>query len=546
MRIAIGTDHAGYSLKELLKSRLSQEGHEVIDLGTESEEAVDYPDIICPTAELVALGQADRGIVLGGSGQGEAIAANKVPGVRAALCNDLFTARLSREHNNANVLSMGARVVGTELAWAIVSAWLSTPFSDDERHVRRIAKITAVEQARRFPLQEVSALGQSLWYDYILRGELRSGAFRALVRKGITGVTSNPSIFEKSIAGTEDYADDIAAAVGQGWSGDLILDGLTMTDIREAADQLRPVYDLSEKANGYVSIELPPDLAHNTNHSIEAGQDLFHRLKRDNIMIKVPGTAEGVPAVEELIASGVNVNITLLFSIAQYEAVANAYIAGLERRERAGEPLYSVASVASFFVSRIDTAVDAQLEARMSNAANEAERAQLRGLAGKTAIANAKVAYQRFNGLFSGPRWQRLAEQGARPQRLLWASTSTKNPAYRDVLYVEELIGQHTVNTVPPATLDAFLDHGVALPTLERGAAEAELTLAQLHAAGIDLDAVTQQLQTDGIKAFADAHNNLLAALEQKRQELSSGARLVASLSTDALQRPAQRTEQSS
>ena len=203
MRIAIGTDHAGYSLKELLKSRLSQEGHEVIDLGTGSEEAVDYPDFICPTAELVALGQSDRGIVLGGSGQGEAIAANKVPGVRAALCNDLFTARLSREHNNANVLSMGARVVGTELAWAIVSAWLSTPFSDDERHMRRIGKITAVEQSRRFPLHEVGALGQSLWYDYILRGELRSGAFRALVRKGITGVTSNPSIFEKSIAGTE-------------------------------------------------------------------------------------------------------------------------------------------------------------------------------------------------------------------------------------------------------------------------------------------------------------------------------------------------------
>ena len=543
MRIAIGTDHAGYSLKELLKSRLLQEGHEVIDLGTESEEAVDYPDIICPTAELVALGQADRGIVLGGSGQGEAIAANKVPGVRAALCNDLFTARLSREHNNANVLSMGARIVGTELAWAIVSAWLSTPFSDDERHIRRIGKITAVEQSRRFPLQEVSALGQSLWYDYILRGELRSGAFRALVRKGITGVTSNPSIFEKSIAGTEDYADDIAAAVSQGWSGDLILDGLTMTDIREAADQLRPVYDLTEKADGYVSIELPPDLAHNTHNSIEAGKDLFHRLKRDNIMIKVPGTAEGVPAVEELIASGVNVNITLLFSIAQYEAVANAYIAGLERRERAGEPLHSVASVASFFVSRIDTAVDAQLDARMSNAATEAERAQMSGLAGKTAIANAKVAYQRFNGLFSGPRWQRLAEQGARPQRLLWASTSTKNPAYRDVLYVEELIGQHTVNTVPPATLDAFQDHGIALPTLERGAAEAGQTLAQLHAAGIDLDAVTQQLQTDGIKAFADAHNNLLAALEQKRQELSTGARLVASLSTDALQRPVQRPE---
>ena len=315
-----------------------------------------------------------------------------------------------------------------------------------------------------------------------------------------------------------------------------------MTDIREAADQLRPVYDLTEKADGYVSIELPPDLAHNTHNSIEAGQDLFHRLKRDNIMIKVPGTAEGVPAVEELIASGVNVNITLLFSIARYEAVANAYIAGLERRERAGEPL-ALGSLRSQLLRE-------SYRHRCGRAARSAHEQccdrsracmQLSGLAGKTAIANAKVAYQRFNGLFSGPRWQRLAEQGARPQRLLWASTSTKNPAYRDVLYVEELIGQHTVNTVPPATLDAFQDHGIALPTLERGAAEAEQTLGQLHAAGIDLGAVTQQLQTDGIKAFADAHNNLLAALEQKRQELSTGARLVASLSTDALQRPAQR-----
>lgn len=525
MRIAIGTDHAGYHLKELLKERLLQEGHTVLDQGTHSDEAVDYPVFIRPVAEMVAHGKAERGIVLGGSGQGECIAANKVPGVRAALCGDPYSARMSREHNDANVLSLGARVIGTELAWEIVQTWLSTQFTGEERHVRRIGKITAMEQARRFPIRELALLGQSLWYDYILRSELRSGAFRQLVRQGIAGVTSNPTIFEKGITGTDEYTEDIRRLAAQGQSREEILDALTLSDIQEAAKQLHPIHDLTQGADGFVSIELPPGLAHDTRGSIQAAEALWTRLGCENVMIKVPGTAEGVPAVEELTALGININITLLFSLEQYQAVAQAYLRGLERRVKAGQPVDQVASVASFFVSRIDTAVDALLEERSRSTTGDALRQRCQGLLGQAAIANAKLAYVQFTALFSGPQWSALAEQGAQVQRLLWASTSTKNSSYRDVLYVEELIAAHTVNTVPPVTLAAFLDHGVARPTLEEEVEDAQQTFDQLRELGIDMGAVTQRLQTDGIKAFADSYDHLLLAIEGQRSALVASAR---------------------
>lgn len=502
----MGTDHAGYPLKEALKKRLAEDGHMVIDAGSHSTEAVDYPDFIRAACELVIRGEAERGIVLGGSGQGECIAANKLPGIRAALCHDTYTARMSPEHNNANVLSMGARVIGGELAWDVVRTWLENRWTGEERHSRRLAKIEAWERERRFPFRELGRRGQAVWCDYIERAMLTSGELRRLIREGVTGVTSNPTIFEKAISGSADYADDIRAMAKAGKSPVEIVQALTIADIKETARQLRPIYDLTEGADGFACLELPPSLAHDTGGSIETAKLLWAALGEPNVMIKVPGTPEGVPAIEELIARGVNVNVTLLFSLASYEAVARAYITGLEGRVARGLPVDGTASVASFFVSRVDAANDPLL--------------QDEGLRGKAAIANSRAAYRLFKGLFGDARWEALAGKGARVQRLLWASTSTKNPAYRDVLYIEELIGAHTVNTMPPATLEAFLDHGYVRPSLEEGSGEE--VLRDIREAGVDLEAVTAQLLRDGVKAFADSYDGLVKAVAERSQELAA------------------------
>jgi len=319
-------------------------------------------------------------------------------------------------------------------------------------------------------------------------------------------VTSNPTIFEKAIAGSADYADAIRTLDQAGRDPVEIVQALTIADIRETARQLRPIYDLTDGADGFACLELPPKLAHDTRGSIETARQLWSALAEPNVMIKVPGTPEGVPAIEELIATGVNVNVTLLFSLASYEAVAQAYIQGLERRVNEGLPADRIASVASFFVSRLDTAIDPLLSE---------ER-----LRGKAAIANSRAAYQRFKTIFWGPRWERLANHGARVQRLLWASTSTKNPAYRDVLYVEELIGAHTVNTMPPATLDAFRDHGYVRLSLEED--DGQEVLADLREAGVDLDVVTDRLLRDGVKAFGDSYDALVKAVGARREELAA------------------------
>jgi transaldolase len=354
--------------------------------------------------------------------------------------------------------------------------------------------------------------GQSIWIDFISRDALLSGELARLVEAGVLGLTSNPAIFEKAIAGSTTYDADIAALASAGASTRGIYEGLALADIAAAADLLRPVYEQTDGADGYVSLEVSPELAYDTAGTIAEARRLFGALSRPNVMIKVPGTPEGVPAIAEIIGSGINVNVTLLFALDAYEAAANAYLDGLTTLARRGGDLRRVASVASFFVSRVDTTVDRELVGRP----REAE------LRGKAAIANARLAYARFQQLFSGPRWTALAAQGARVQRPLWASTSTKDPTYPDTIYVDALIGPHTVNTVPPQTLAAFMDHGHLAETITRDLGAAEQHMADLAAAGIDMERVTDELLGEGVKAFADAFARLMHGLEQKAASLSA------------------------
>ena len=362
-------------------------------------------------------------------------------------------------------------------------------------------------------LRRLGALGQSVWLDYIRRDLIESGGLARLVRDdGVRGVTSNPSIFEKAISGSRDYAGLIADASRQGRSAKAIYEQLAIRDIRDAADVLRTVHAETGARDGFVSLEVSPVLANDTEGTVDEARRLWREVGRGNLMIKVPGTPAGIPAIRALIGDGINVNVTLLFSQAAYEQAAEAYVSGLEALAGRGGNLGGVASVASFFVSRIDTAIDAELERKMAGSAD----AGLAGLRGRAAIANAKLAYRIYRDIVAGDRWRALAAKGAQPQRLLWASTSTKNPNYRDVIYVEELVGRDTVNTIPPATLDAFRDHGRVRESLVEDLDAARKLLAELDRHGISLAAVTDRLLDEGVKLFADAFDKLLAAVARE------------------------------
>jgi transaldolase / glucose-6-phosphate isomerase len=358
------------------------------------------------------------------------------------------------------------------------------------------------------PLVEVLSHGQSIWYDNIRRSLITSGELeRMIVEDGLRGVTSNPAIFEKAITGSTDYADAIGDLAASADEPKALFERLAIRDIQDAADLLRRVYDESERRDGYVSFEVAPTLANDTDGTVTEASRLWQAIDRENLMIKVPATEAGIPAIRALIARGINVNVTLLFAQAAYERVADAYLSGLEEYVESGGDPSHVASVASFFISRIDSAVDAQLADRHDQLA--------RHLRGKTAIANAKLTYQRFGEIFFGPRWEALDARGAQKQRLLWASTGTKDPAYSDVLYVESLIGPDTVDTVPPATYDAFRDHGRVRASLEEDLEGAHDTIESLDAVGVDFEAVTDKLLADGVRLFEEAFDKLLAGVEQ-------------------------------
>jgi transaldolase len=364
------------------------------------------------------------------------------------------------------------------------------------------------------PVQALAALGQSVWLDYIKRDLIESGALARRIAGGdFTGMTSNPAIFEKAIAGSNEYDALLAEAARGGADAKTVYERVAMRDIRDAADALRPVYDRTRARDGYVSLEVSPHLAHDTAGTLDEARRLWRAVERPNLMIKVPGTPAGIPAFAELVAEGINVNVTLLFSRAAYRAVAEAYVGAVEKRAAHHRDVSRIASVASFFVSRIDTSVDARLDALISQTADPARQAALAALRGKAAIANAKLAYRAYQEVFGTARWKALAAKGAQTQRVLWASTGTKNPAYRDVVYIEELIGPDTVNTVPLATLDAFRDHGRVRPSLTEDVAGAHAALEALAAHGIPLDAVTDALLDDGVRLFVEAFDKLLGVV---------------------------------
>ncbi len=365
------------------------------------------------------------------------------------------------------------------------------------------------------PLKQLSRFGQSIWLDYIRRSLMTSGELRRMVEEdGLGGMTSNPSIFEKAIEGGEEYADYLTQLkTDKSLDAKGIYERLAIRDIQDAADVLRPVYASTNRRDGYVSLEVAPYLAHKTQDTIDEAFRLWKAVDRPNLMIKIPGTPAGVPAIETVLREGVNVNVTLLFAQEMYEEVAWAYVRALEQRAAVGQDLAGMAGVASFFVSRIDTAVDALLDARLPQA-DDAQKKLLESVRSKVAIANAKLAYERYQRIFSGPRWDALAAKGAQTQRVLWASTSTKNPKLRDVLYIEELIGRDTVNTIPPATYDAFKDHGRPRASLTEDVEGARRVMTDLAASGISMEAVTADLVAAGVKQFEDAFTKLLAAVQ--------------------------------
>src|SRR4051794_1672796 len=375
------------------------------------------------------------------------------------------------------------------------------------------------------PVKALEAHGQAVWLDFLARGFVAKGDLKKLIETdGVKGVTSNPSIFEKAIGSSDEYDSAIGAALKKGDRPVAeLFEHLAIEDIRNAADVLRPVYDQLEGDDGFVSLEVSPYLAMDTKATITEAERLWKEVDRRNLMVKVPATPEGLPAIQHLTGDGISINITLLFSRKVYVEVAEAYLAGLEKYTAAGGDPSHVASVASFFVSRIDSAVDKELDEKIAKANDPAAKERLQALKGKVAIANARMAYQEYKKLFSGPRWQKLQAKGAKPQRLLWASTGTKNKAYSDVMYVEELIGQNTINTVPPATLDAFRDHGKLRDSLEENLDDAKAVLAGLQQAGISLDAITAELVRDGVKQFADAADKLYGAVAHKRAAVIAG-----------------------
>ncbi len=384
--------------------------------------------------------------------------------------------------------------------------------------------MTATEKNPIFTIEE--QYGQSIWMDNLTRDLIKSGELKSLIEsRGLRGITSNPSIFEKAIVGNATYDADIEAGINAKKSVQEIYESLVFEDIRNACDTFRSIYEESKGLDGYISIEVPPTIAHDTEKTIEEARRYYQQIGRENVMIKIPGTSKGLPAVEQVISEGISVNITLLFSVNSYVETAWAYIRGLEARAAKGEDISNIASVASFFLSRIDNNIDAKIDAKLTQGVDRLEKeAVLRAVKGKIAIANAKIAYQKYKEIIQSDRWQALAAKGAKVQRLLWASTSTKNPEYSDVMYVDELVGQDTVNTLPPATIEACADHCDPASRIETGVEEAHNLIESLKDPDIDinLDEVMDELLSEGIDKFVQPFQSLMSSLEEKVKKLAT------------------------
>jgi transaldolase len=373
------------------------------------------------------------------------------------------------------------------------------------------------------PLLQLKAQGQSVWYDNIDRSQLTSGQFQRLLKEnGVVGVTANPTIFEKSISAGHAYDDQMNQLIKDGKNTDDIYEALVIQDIRTVADFLRPIYDGAKQQDGFVSLEVSPDLAHDTEGTLSEARRFWKMVDRPNLMIKIPATPAGIPAIRQSLTEGININITLIFSLSDYRKVTDAFISALEARHAAGKDISHIASVASFFVSRVDTLVDKLLEDKIKATSDTSEQQHLKSLEGKAAIANARLVYQEFKSIFGSPRFQTLKQAGAYVQRPLWASTSTKNPAYRDVLYAEELIGPDTVDTMPLETIQNFSDHGQVRNSIEDNISEAHAVFDDLEKIGIHYDQVTQQLQDEGVQKFADSFHKLFEGISSKQKAIEA------------------------
>ncbi len=526
MRVGIAADHAGLALKAKLSALIEELGHETVDFGAyRPEPQDDYPDYVAPMGKALASGEIERGIAICGSGVGACVVANKFPGVRAGLITEAYSAQQGVEHDDMNVLCLGGRVTGEDLAWDLVKIFLDAVFTEHPRHVRRLEKIRALEKEigamNTNPLHGITELGQSIWLDYLHRNMLEDGELQQwITRDGIRGVTSNPTIFQKAMGDADAYGEAIDRLHGEGHTGREIYRRLSVEDVQRAADAFHPCHVQHQGRHGFVSLEVDPGLAHDTESTIAEARELWQMVGRSNLYVKVPATEAGLPAIRRLTAEGINVNVTLLFGLSRYRKVAEAYLEGLRERLRDGQPMNELSSVASFFLSRIDALVDPVLEAK--SAENDLTARLAAELRGQVAIASARQAYQIYRELFTSEGFADLAEAGARPQRLVWASTGTKNPDYSDVKYVEALIGPDTVVTAPRETLDAFRDHGEPAARLEHDIDRARDVFEQLPVVGIDIDVVTRQLEEKGVETFAASFQKLLRTIEERLESVAT------------------------
>ena len=508
-KIVTAFDHAGVDLKDVVFKTIRECGYEVIDVGTDSHDSVDFPDYAYTAARKILSGEAYKGIFVCGSGIGMSLAANKIKGIYAAVCHDIYSAHQAVEHDDINVLCLGSRVIGSELCHDLVTAYLGASFNNKQNQIRRMEKVRQIEAGIYEPKNNavrLLELGQSVWLDNIRRRELKNGKIAGDIENGIIrGMTSNPSIFRKAINESKDYENALLPMALANVDAEDIYTQLVVEDIRTAANLFRDLYIHSQGKDGYISLEISPLLSHNTEKTIAEAKTLWKAVNRPNLMIKIPVSEESYPAITELTAGGLNLNLTLIFSPEQYTKAAKAYIAGLKKRLDKGDPITGIHSVASVFVSRTDTKVDALLAEKSVS---------VRDLMGKAAIRNAQMIYNISRDLFSSDEFAEIKARGGNAQRVLWASTSTKNPQYKPALYVESLIGADTVNTIPPATLEKFMRSGTVTESLPVSPAEITAYFSELERTGIDISEVFRQLEAEGIEAF---EKDYLATLESIR-----------------------------
>ena len=496
-KIVTAFDHAGVELREIVHKTISECGCEVIDVGTDSTASVDFPDYAYIAAQKILEKEADKGIFVCGSGVGMSLAANKIKGIYAAVCHDTYSAHQAVEHDDINVLCLGSRVIGPELAHELITAYLNASFNQKENQIRRMNKVRMIEAGSFEPKNNSMRLfenGQSVWLDNIHRGLTKTGKLAKDIEHGmIRGITSNPSIFKNALINSREYDNALMSMAMANVPPEKIYDLLTVEDIGNAADLFRDLFSRSHGEDGFVSLEISPLAAHDTEMTISEAKSLWKAVNRPNLMIKIPVTTESLPAIRELTASGINLNLTLLFSPKRYAEGAQAYIDGLQKRLDNGEPVDNIHSVASIFVSRVDTKADALLSEKGLSA---------QSLLGKTAIRNAQKIYNESLRFFSSDCFEKIRAQGGNIQKVLWASTGPKNPLYKPTFYTEALIGENTVNTLTPATLEAFMKSAEISKTLPADKDMIDEFFEEIKAAGIDFDSICAQLEEEGVEVF--------------------------------------------